>query len=156
MFLLKSYLKKFKILVMLKYLLFGFISLFITIGKYIYCIIFFNDGRMALYCDLTVGLTELKTKRTILPHPIGVVIGKGVQLGYDCKIYQCVTIGSKLEDGVSYPKLGDNVTIYANSVIVGGVSVGNNVTIGASTLILKDIPDNCIAIGNPAKIIPKI
>ncbi|HDS8282571.1 TPA: N-acetyltransferase, partial [Klebsiella variicola] len=44
----------------------------------------------------------------------------------------------------------------ANSVIVGGVSVGNNVTIGASTLILKDIPDNCIAIGNPAKIIPKI
>ena len=54
---------------------------------------------------------------------------------------------------MSYPVLGNNVTIYANSVVVGDVKIGNNVVIGASSLVLKDVPDNSIVAGNPAKII---
>lgn len=121
--------------------------------KFLYCIYYFNDGRVALYSDLTIGLKELKNKRTKLPHPFGVVIGKGVLLGYDCRIYQGVTIGSKLEDGVNYPVIGDNVIIYANSIIIGDVKVGNNVVIGASTLVIMDIPDNSIVVGNPARVL---
>lgn len=149
----KSKMKKIRALVILKNILRG-CGLFLNrIYNYIYCVMFFNDGRIALYCDLTIGLNALKIKRTTFPHPIGVVIGKGVTIGYDCKIFQCVTIGSKLEDGKSYPRIGNNVTIYANSVIVGDVTIGNNVVIGASSLILNDVPDDCIAFGNPAKII---
>lgn len=116
---------------------------------------YFNDGRIALYSELTIGLTVLKKKRTKLPHPFGVVIGRGVRLGSDCKIYQGVTIGSKLEDGVAYPVIGNNVTIYANSVIIGGIVIGNNVIIGASTLVINDVPDNAVVVGNPARIISR-
>ncbi|MBU9848521.1 serine O-acetyltransferase, partial [Rahnella aceris] len=113
------------------------------------------DGRVALYSELTIGLTTLKKKRTKIPHPFGVVIGKGVTIGYDCRIYQGVTIGAKLEDGISYPVIGNNVTIYANSVIVGDIIIGNNVIIGASTLVIIDVPDNSVVVGNPARILSR-
>lgn len=123
--------------------------------KVIYCIYYFNDGRIALYSELTIGLKVLKNNKTRLPHPFGVVIGRGVSIGVDCLIYQGVTIGSKLEDGVNYPVIGNNVTIYANSVIIGDVRIGDNVIVGASTLVIQDVPENSIIVGNPARIISK-
>ncbi len=123
--------------------------------KVIYCMYHFNDGRIALYSELTIGLKVLKNNRTTLPHPFGVVIGRGVSIGVDCRIYQGVTIGSKFEDGVTYPVIGNNVTIYANSVIIGDVRIGDNVIIGASTLVIQDVPENSIIVGNPARIISK-
>ena len=57
---------------------------------------------------------------------------------------------------VSKPiKLGNNVWIASNVYIKGGVSIGNNSTIGAGSVVISDIPDNCIAFGNPAKIYRK-
>lgn len=50
-------------------------------------------------------------------------------------------------------KIGNNVQIGANSVVLKGITIGNNVIIGALSLVNKDIPDNCIAVGSPAKII---
>ena len=50
-------------------------------------------------------------------------------------------------------KIGNNVQIGTNSVILPGVTIGNNVVVGALTLINKDIPDNCRAVGSPMKII---
>ena len=46
-------------------------------------------------------------------------------------------------------------TLGQESTILGGINIGNNVTIGAKTLVLKDIPSNSIVIGNPAKITKK-
>ena len=62
----------------------------------------------------------------------------------------CVTIGKK---NGKRPIIGDNVNIYANCVIIGDVRIGNNVTIGAGSVVVKDIPDNAVVVGNPAKII---
>ena len=50
-------------------------------------------------------------------------------------------------------KAGDNVTIMPNSVVTGGITIGNNVTIGAGSVVLKSVPDNCLVVGNPARII---
>jgi maltose O-acetyltransferase len=50
-------------------------------------------------------------------------------------------------------KIGDNVFIGANSTILPGVTIGNNAIIGAGSIVTKDIPENAIAVGNPAKII---
>ena len=47
--------------------------------------------------------------------------------------------------------IGDNVSLGANVIIIGPVHVGNNVTIGAGSVVVKDIPGNCVAVGNPCK-----
>jgi len=52
--------------------------------------------------------------------------------------------------------IGDNVQIGANSVVLKGVSIGSNVIIGALSLVNSDIPDNCIAVGNPCKVIKRL
>ena len=65
----------------------------------------------------------------------------------------CTTIGNKNE---LRPIIGDNVDLGANVIIIGGVRVGNNVTIGAGSVVVKDVPDNCVVAGNPAKVIRKM
>ena len=52
--------------------------------------------------------------------------------------------------------MGDNVWIGGNTVILPGVTIGNNVVIGAGSVVSKDIPDNMIAVGNPCKVIREI
>lgn len=71
-------------------------------------------------------------------------------MGQNFTCIQCTTLGFK---GNSRPIIGDDVVLGANVTIVGGVKIGNNVTIGAGAIVVKDIPDNAIAVGNPAKVI---
>ena len=52
--------------------------------------------------------------------------------------------------------IGDNVFIGMNSIIMPGISIGNNVIIGAGSVVRKDVPDNVVLMGNPAKVIFKI
>jgi maltose O-acetyltransferase len=52
--------------------------------------------------------------------------------------------------------IGDNVWIGGSSVICPGVNIGNNVVIGAGSVVTKDIPDWCVAAGNPCKVIRMI
>ena len=64
------------------------------------------------------------------------------------------TLGNKQDgDNDNRPVIGDNVTLGVNVTIVGGVTIGNNVTIGAGSVVVKDIPDNSIAVGNPCRVI---
>ena len=60
-------------------------------------------------------------------------------------------------DGLKKNKtfIGENCFIGINAMILPGVKIGNNVIIGASSVVTKDIPDGCIAVGNPAKVIKK-
>lgn len=93
------------------------------------------------------------------PHPIGIVIATNGEIGKNCVIYQNVTIGTKSKavekDINSYPKIGDNVIIYAGACVVGGIKIGNNVIIGANTVVTTDVPDNSLVVGNPARILPR-
>ena len=59
---------------------------------------------------------------------------------------------SSYEYGIPF-SIGDNVYIGGNTVITPGVSIGNNVVIGIGSMITKDIPDWCIAVGNPCLVI---
>lgn len=71
-------------------------------------------------------------------------------LGRNCTIFQNVTIGYWNGDK---PTIGDNVTVYAGAVIIGGIYIGDNVEIGANAVVTKNIPANTIVAGVPAKII---
>ena len=92
---------------------------------------------------------------TIFPHPTGIIIGGHVVMGEKCRISQGVTIGRKSLEKWGQPVIGDNVKIYTNAVVIGKIRIGDNVTIGALSFVDKDLPDGCIAVGVPAKIIKK-
>lgn len=86
---------------------------------------------------------------------IGVVLHSKAIIGEKVIIGQGVTIGRQLDpDGI--PKIGNNVYISAGARILGGITIGNNVIIGANSVVIKDVPDNCIVAGVPAKIIRTI
>lgn len=85
-----------------------------------------------------------------LPHPHNIVIGNEVKIGSNCKIYHDVTLG---QNKGKYPILGDYVIVYPGAKIFGDVKVGNNVIVGANAVVTKDIPDNAIVGGVPAKIL---
>lgn len=102
------------------------------------------------------NLTKFKEQNTYFPHPVGIVIHPDVKIGKNCTIFQNVTIGTNkalLNTNPQVPTIGDNVTIYANSVIAGGITVGNNSIIGAGAIVLKDVPENSTVVGNPARVI---
>lgn len=67
--------------------------------------------------------------------------------------YHHVTLGDGVLGGNQKPIIGDNVTIYTGAVVVGGIKIGNNVKIGANSVIVKNVPSDSTVIGSPAKII---
>ena len=75
-------------------------------------------------------------------------------IGEDCQIWQNVTIGKKVSGGKK-PSIGNNVKIYAGAVVLGDIFIGDNVQIGANSVVVKNVPANCVVAGNPARIIRK-
>ena len=93
-----------------------------------------------------------------LPHPVGIVIGQGVNIGENVVIYQNVTLGGARRGdwkANNYPDIGDGTIIFSGAAIVGKINIGKNCVIGANAVVTKDIPDNATAVGVPARIISK-
>ena len=82
-------------------------------------------------------------RRLFIDHGMGIVIGETATIGNDCTIYHNSTLGGTGKDKYKrHPDLGDNVMVGAGSKVLGPIKIGNNVKIGANTIVLKDIPDN--------------
>lgn len=81
-------------------------------------------------------------------------IGQNVKIGRNCTMVSGVVFGNKTEEEDNRPVVvGDNVYFGIHSRVLGPVKIGNNVTIAANAVVTKDIPDNAIVGGIPAKII---
>lgn len=88
-------------------------------------------------------------------HPYGTVLNCE-HIGYGCSFMQNTTFGNKPKNGkLVRPYLESYVQVGANAVVVGDVHIGNYVKIGAGAVVTKSIPDNCVVVGNPARIIFK-
>lgn len=91
-----------------------------------------------------------------LPHTQGTVLGAR-RIGSNATIFQQVTLGAKdcdLEFRLELrPELGDHVTVGAGAKIIGGIRIGNSVTVGANSVVLKDVPDGATCVGIPARIL---
>ncbi|WP_163379876.1 serine O-acetyltransferase [Cyclobacterium sp. SYSU L10401] len=92
-------------------------------------------------------------KKISFPHPIAIVIGDGVQIADRVKIWQQVTIGSHGKAGtdLQYPKIGSGVRIFTGAVVIGDVQLGENSTVGALSLVTRDVAPNSTVAGAPAK-----
>jgi len=89
-----------------------------------------------------------------IPHTGGIVINPAAKIGERCYLAHNVTIG-KVHAGekAGVPEIGDDVFLGVGSVILGNIRIGNNVAIGANSVVVSDIPDNCFAAGAPAKVV---
>ena len=90
----------------------------------------------------------------MIDHATGVVIGETTTIDENVSIYQGVTLGGKgLDIGDRHPKIQSGVSIYASSTILGNIIIGENSTVAAGSLVLKDVEPNTRVAGIPAKVI---
>ena len=86
-------------------------------------------------------------------HPICIVIHPNASIGNNVGIMHEVTIGTR--GSADAPRIGNNVFIGAGAKIIGNITIGDDVDIGANAVVLKDVPANSIVVGNPGRIINK-
>jgi serine O-acetyltransferase len=89
-----------------------------------------------------------------IDHGMGVVIGETAEIGDFVTLFQGVTLGGTgKERGKRHPTLGNHVVVGAGAKILGGITIGDNVKIGANSVVLKSVPANATVIGVPARVI---
>ena len=98
-------------------------------------------------------------KNLFIDHGMGVVIGETSEIGNNVTIYHMVTLGG-ISPSINsndqrhikrHPTLKDNVVVGSGAQILGPVVVGKNSKIGANAVVTKDVPENAVMIGIPAK-----
>ena len=94
-------------------------------------------------------------RRVFIDHATGVVIGETAQVGNDVVIFHGVTLGGvSMTPGKRHPTVGDHVMLGAGSKILGPITIGSGSKVGANAVVTKDMPEDSVAIGIPAKIRP--
>ncbi len=94
-----------------------------------------------------------------LQHGLALVVNHETIIGENCVLRNSTTIGNKkLADGSfsAAPKIGNNVDIGANVVIIGAITIGDNAVIGAGAVVVKDVPEGAVVVGNPARVIRQV
>jgi serine O-acetyltransferase len=89
-----------------------------------------------------------------IDHGMGVVVGETAEVGDYVTLFQGVTLGGTgKERGKRHPTLGNHVVVGAGAKILGGIRIGDNVKIGSNSVVLKSVPANSTVIGVPGRII---
>ena len=98
-------------------------------------------------------------KNLFIDHGMGVVIGETSEIGDNVTIYHSVTLGGispsidsdSQRDVKRHPTLKDNVVVGSGAQVLGPIVVGKNAKIGANAVVTKDVPENAVMVGIPAK-----
>uniref|UniRef100_UPI0025DF9B91 serine O-acetyltransferase n=1 Tax=Thiocapsa sp. TaxID=2024551 RepID=UPI0025DF9B91 len=102
-----------------------------------------------LPCEARVG------RRFLIEHFGGIIISGDAVFGDDCVVRNGVTVGLRHRGVRGAPVIGDRVDIGAGAKVLGPIRIGNDVAIGANAVVIRDVPDGCLAVGVPARIIAR-
>lgn len=102
-----------------------------------------------LPCEAKLG------RRFRIDHFGGIVISGDAVFGDDCVIRNGVTVGLRHTGQRGAPNIGNRADIGAGAKVLGAITIGDDVAIGANAVVITDVPANCIAVGVPAKIRPR-
>lgn len=110
-------------------------------------------------CMLRTGI-QIPTRTKIangfrIVHFGHIIINPATKIGKNFNIYPGVTIGHSEGKKFGSPTIGNNVCVFTNAVIVGGVKIGNDVVIAPNSFVNFDVPDDAIVIGNPGQILQR-
>ena len=111
--------------------------------------------------NIEIGENFYSNHNLIILDPAKVIFGDNVFIGPNCGFYtpeHPLDVNTRIS-GLEYAKpiiIGNNVWIGGSVTVLGGVNIGDNVVIGAGSVVTKDIPANSIAVGNPCKVIKEI
>src|ERR1700691_5261302 len=117
----------------------------------------FTMGRVVSYVSLILTGIEIHPgarigRRFFIDHGMGVVIGETAEIGDDVLLYQGVTLGGTgNEKGKRHPTLGNRVVVGAGAKVLGGIRIGDDVKIGAGTVVVRPVPDNSTVVGIPGR-----
>jgi serine O-acetyltransferase len=93
-------------------------------------------------------------RRFFIDHGAGVVIGETAEIGDDVTLYHGVTLGgTSWSKGRRHPILGNGVLVGAGAKILGPIRLGDNVRVGANSVVVKDVPPNSTVVGIPGKVV---
>jgi serine O-acetyltransferase len=91
-------------------------------------------------------------RRFFIDHGMGVVIGETAEIGNDVLIYQGVTLGGTgNEKGKRHPTLGNNIVVGAGAKVLGNITIGDHVRIGAGSVVVKPVPGDSTVVGVPGR-----
>jgi serine O-acetyltransferase len=102
-----------------------------------------------LPCETKVG------RRLRIDHFSDIIISGDAVIGDDVIIRNGVTIGLRKADDRGSPVIGNRVDIGAGAKLLGKIRIGDDVIIGANAVVIEDVPSGCLAVGVPARIIPR-
>ena len=123
-------------------------KLFSLIYRVLYKLVQIMTG-IEFPCEVQIG------RNFVIDHFGGIVVSGYAKFGDNCRIRNGVVVGLRRVDDPCAPTIGNNVDIGTGAKILGPISIGNNVVIGANAVVIRDVPDNSIAVGVPATIKPK-
>src|SRR5437660_2722179 len=93
-------------------------------------------------------------RRFFIDHGSGVVIGETTEIGDDVLLYQGVTLGGTgNEKGKRHPTLGNGVVVGSGAKVLGNIRVGDNVKVGAGSVVVRPVPDNSTVVGIPGRVV---
>ncbi len=89
-----------------------------------------------------------------IDHGMGVVIGETAEIGKNVLLYQGVTLGGTGKDkGKRHPTLGNDIVIGSGAKVLGPIKIGDNVKVGAGSVVIHNVPPNSTVVGIPAKVV---
>lgn len=93
-------------------------------------------------------------RRFFIDHGSGVVIGETTEIGDNVLIYQGVTLGGTgKEKGKRHPTLGNDVVVGTGAKVLGNITIGDHVKIGAGSVVIHSVPDHSTVVGIPGKVV---